>query len=305
MGDYAMNIEEVRLAPADVRRLLSAASPDSALLYIYLKSGNQPENARQELGMTESRYSCATHTLRQLGLWEEKKQLACVPGERPAYTEQNVMDALHNEPSFRSLYGEVQRRLGRALTTEELKILLGFVRYLGLPEDVVCVLVSYCQDRARSRGSLRNPSLRTIEKEAYAWAEAGIDTMEAAASFIHSQNVYRSRLAGLMRLLQIHGRALTPGEEKYARQWLEMGLQEDAIALAYERTCMNTGSLNWAYMHKILVRWQEAGFRTAEDVKQNDRKPDKTTGSRNLDSDEQAAIERLLQEDETWLTVQK
>ncbi len=292
-----MKIEEVYLAAADTRRLLSAASPDGTLLYIYIKSGNPLQDAAKELGMSQSRVDCAMATLRQLGLWEEKRQTPFVPGERPAYTEQNVMDALHNEPSFRSLYGEVQRRLGRSLTTEELKILLGLVRYLGLPEDVICVLVSYCQDRARQRGSLRNPALRTIEKEAYAWAEAGIDTMEAAAGFIHSQNVYRSRLAGLMRILQIHGRSLTPGEEKYARQWLEMGLQEDAIALAYERTCMNTGSLNWAYMHKILTRWQEAGFHTAEDVKLGDRKPDKNTGSRSLDSDEQAAIARLLQED--------
>ncbi len=292
-----MNCEEVRLAPADVRRLLSAASGDGALLYIYLKSGNPLQDVARELGLPEARLNCAMATLRQLGLWEEKKEVAFVPGERPAYTEQNVMDALHNEPSFRSLYGEVQRRLGRALTTEELKMLLGFVRYLGLPEDVICVLVSYCQDRARSRGSLRNPSLRTIEKEAYAWAEAGIDTMEAAAGFIHSQNVYRSRLAGLMRILQIYGRSLTPGEEKYAKQWLDMGMQEDAIALAYEKTCMNTGGLNWAYMHKILTRWQEAGYHTAEDVKNNDRKPEKTSGSRTLDSDEQAAIQRLLQED--------
>ncbi len=292
-----MNIQEVHLAPSDVRRLLSAASPDSAILYIYLKSGNALRDAPKELGMTDSRCSTAMAILRQLGLWEEKRQVPFVPGERPAYTEQNVMDALHNEPSFRSLYGEVQRRLGRGLTTEELKILLGLVRYLGLPEDVICVLVSYCQDRARQRGSLRNPALRTIEKEAYAWAEAGIDTMETAAAFIHSQNVYRSRLAGLLRILQIHGRALTPGEEKYAKQWLEMGMQDDAIALAYERTCMNTGGLNWAYMHKILTRWQEAGFRTAEDVKNNDRKPEKNTGSRSLDSDEQAAIQRLLQED--------
>ncbi len=292
-----MQFDEVKLSPADSRLLLSAASGDGVLLYIYLKCGNPLAEAAKELGMAQSRVDCALATLRQLGLWEEKRQTPFVPGERPAYTEQNVMDALHDEPSFRCLYGEVQRRLGRSLTTEELKILLGLVRYLGLPEDVICVLVSYCQDRARQRGSLRNPALRTIEKEAYAWAEAGIDTMEAAAGFIHSQNVYHSRLAGLMRILQIQGRNLTPGEEKYAKQWLDMGLQDDAIALAYEKTCMNTGSLNWAYMHKILTRWQKAGYRTAEDVKNYDRKPDRNTGTRNLDSDEQAAIARLLQED--------
>ena len=89
---------------------------------------------------------------------------------------------------FRSLYGEVQRLLGRNLNTEELKILLGFVRYLGLPGDVISLLVCYCKERARKRGSLRNPSLRTVEKEAYQWAEQGIDTLEAASAYIQTQN---------------------------------------------------------------------------------------------------------------------
>ncbi len=292
-----MNTGAIQIDSADVRKLLSAASGDGALLYIYLKSGNLPEKAMQELGMNEARYSCAISSLRQLGLWEDRPRGAFVPGERPAYTEKDVLQSMQEDSDFRSLYGEVQRRLGRALTTEELKILLSLVRYLGLPEDVVCVLVSFCQERARSRGSLRNPSLRTIEKEAYAWAEQGIDTMEAAAAFIHAQNAYNSRLAGLLRLLQIRNRSLTAGEEKYARQWLDMGLCDELIALAYERTCMNTGGLSWAYMHKILTRWHEAGFQTVEDVKNGDRRPAAAAADRPLDSDEQAAIAKLLQEE--------
>ncbi len=292
-----MNIEAVELKKADVQKLLGAASGDTVLLYLYLQSGNDRTGAIRDLGFSESRFTCALGTLRQLGLCQEESRPAFVAGERPVYTEQDVLLYAQSDAGFRSLYGEVQRRLGRALTTEELKILLGFVRYLGLPEDVVCVLVSYCQERARQRGSLRNPSLRTIEKEAYAWAEAGIDTLEAAAGFIHSQNVYRSRLAGLLRLLQIKNRNLTAGEEKYASQWLDMGMDDGVIAAAYERTCMNTGGLNWAYMHKILTRWQEAGFRTLEDVKNGDRKPGSAqSGGRTMDSDEQAAIARLLQE---------
>ncbi len=292
-----MNIEAVELKKTDVQKLLGAASADAALLYLYLKSGNEQPGAVRDLGLSESRFTCALGTLRQLGLWQEAARPDFAAGERPVYTEQEVAESVATDASFRSLYGEVQRRLGRSLTTEELKILLGFVRYLGLPEDVVCVLVSYCQERARQRGSLRNPSLRTIEKEAYAWAEAGIDTLEAAAGFIHSQNVYRSRMAALLRLLQIKNRNLTPGEEKYAKQWLDMGFDDGVIAAAYERTCMNTGGLNWAYMHKILNRWQEAGFHTLEDVKNGDRKPGSAqAGGRKMDSDEQAAIQRLLQE---------
>ncbi len=293
-----MKHESIALEAADVRKLLSAASGEAALLYIYIKSGNDPRSAGKDLGLSQSQCGCALATLRQLGLWEEKPQPGFVPGERPAYTEQDVQESLRTEPAFRRLYGEVQRRLGRTLTTEELKILLGFVRYLGLPEDVVCVLVTYCQDRARQKGSLRNPSLRTIEKEAYAWAEQGIDTLEEAASFIHRQNQYHSRLAGVLRLLQIRGRSLTAGEEKYVSQWLDMGFEDGAIALAYERTCMNTGGLNWAYMHKILLRWQGAGLLSAEAVKAGDQKPAAGDAcSRGMDSDEQAAIRRMLQEE--------
>jgi len=202
---------------------------------------------------------------------------------------------MDHDKGFRMLYGEVQRLMGRTLNTEELKILLSFERYLGLPAEVVSVLVSYCKDKARQRGSLRNPSLRSIEKEAYFWAEQGIDSLEEAAAFIHSQNAKNSRMAHLKGLLQIRGRALTQAEERYAAGWLEMGFDDEAITMAYERTCLNTGGLNWPYMNKILTRWHSAGWKKGEEVRAGDRKPTEKVGPRQLDEDEQAAIAKLLQ----------
>ena len=246
--------------------------------------------------MTESRRSCAVATLRQLGLWPEDRKSPVLAGERPQYTEKDVLDAMNQDGSFRLLYGEVQRLLGRTLNTEELKILLGFVRYLGLPTEVVSVLVCYCKDRARQRGSLRNPSLRTIEKEAYAWAEQGIDTLEEAAAYIQTQNLRQSRMARLMSLLQIRGRSLTPAEERYAQSWLDMEFDEEAITMAYERTCLNTGGLKWPYMNSILTRWHQAGLHTGEQIRAGDKKPAPRQGERQLDADEQAAIARMMQE---------
>lgn len=292
-----MLCEELRLPQGDVRKLLSAASPDAALLYLYLKSGNRPETAEGDLHLSASRLNCAGATLRQLGLVEDSQPCRIAPGERPNYSERDVVEAMDGDSTFRSLYGEVQRQLGRSLNTEELKILLGFVRYLGLPEDVISVLVCYCRDRARQRGSLRNPSLRTIEKEAYAWAERGIDTVEEAAAFIQAQNVRSSRLHHLMELLQIRGRNLTAAEERYAQSWLDMGLEDEVISMAYERTCLNTGGLNWAYMNKILQRWKEQGLGTAEAVRTRDRKPSVPMGaSGQLGEAELEAIQRVLRE---------
>ena len=207
-----------------------------------------------------------------------------------------MLEAGDLDGSFRSLCGEVQRLMGRSLNTEELKILLGFVRYLGLPADVISVLICYCKDRARQRGSLRSPSLRTIEKEAYAWAEQGIDTMEEAAAYIQNQNMKNSRMGKLMAMLQIRGRSLTAAEERYASGWLEMGFDDEAIGMAYERTCLNTGGLSWAYMNKILQRWHEAGLKTAEDVRNRDRKPVPKGASGELGQAELDAIQRILRE---------
>ena len=289
-----MNCTQLNIEKNHIHKLLLAASGDAALLYLYVQSGNDPESARSELKLSDSRYACAAATLRQLGLWQEKKT-DFVVGQRPQYTEQDVLGAMDTDMDFKQLYGEIQRLMGRTLTTEELKILLGFVRYLGLPMDVISVLVCYCKDRARQKGSSRNPSLRSIEKEAYAWAEQGIDTMEEAVAFIQTQNMRRSRLGKLLQILQIRGRNLTAGEEKYALRWLDMGFADEVIALAYERTCLNTGGLSWAYMNKILTRWQEAGLFTLDQVKQGDRKPVPKGASGQLGDAEMEAIQKLLQ----------
>ena len=297
-----MNAQELHISQADLYKLLCTKNPDAALLYLYIHSGNTPNSAEQDLQMSKTRYTCAAATLRQLGLWPEVRNAPVFSGERPQYTEQDVMQAVGGDRSFQTLYGEVQRVLGRTLNTEELKILLGFTRYLGLPPEVISMLVCYCKERSREKGYIRNPSLRSIEKEAYYWAEQGIDTMEEAAAFIQNQNHRRSHLSRLMELLQIRGRTLTPGEERYAQSWLEMGFDEGAIKLAYEKTCLNTGGLSWAYMNKILTRWQEAGLRTLEQVMAGDKKPaaqkrvpQGATG--NPGQAELSAFQKVLQED--------
>lgn len=291
-----MIAQTITLSETDMRKLLGAASPEAALVYLYVQSGNDPANAEQELSLSGARVSCAAATLRQMGLWPEERPIRVAPGERPDYTERDVVQAVDTDNSFRALYGEVQRLLGRALNIEELKILLGFVRYLNMPGEVIQMLICYCKDRARRRGSSRNPSLRTIEKEAYAWAERGIDSIEEASAFIQSQNVRASRLSQLMNALQIRGRNLTPAEERYAQSWLEMGFDNEAISMAYERTCLNTGGLNWAYMNKILQRWHGQGLHTAQAVQTGDKKADPRTERRPLDADEAAAIRKMFQE---------
>lgn len=292
-----MTAEAFTIDESSARKILAAADPDAALLYIFIGSGNAPEGAEEQLHFSASRFSCACATLRQLGLWPEERRSSIIPGERPAYSERDVLSAMDRDLSFRGLYEEIQRILGRSLNTEELKIILGFVRYLGLPTEVIIMLIHFCRERTRLRGSSRNPSLRTIEKEAYIWAENGIDTMEEASAYIRQQNFRRSRLYHLMEILQIKGRNLTQAEEKYAQSWLDMGFEDGVLAAAYERTCLNTGGLNWPYMNKILQRWSQQGLLTMDAVRTGDRKPTVPQGASGALGDaEMEAIQKVLRE---------
>lgn len=291
-----MNVTEVRIPREDTQKLLAIGSGDAAILYLYIHCGNDPAEAGRMLGMPEGRLNCASATLRQMGLWPEVHRSMIPAGERPNYTEEDVLSAMDTDNSFRMLYGEVQRLLGKTLNTEELKILLGFTRYLGMTTDVIAVLVNYCIDRNRQRGSNRMPSLRSIEKEAYAWADRGIETLEDASAYIHTQNVHNERMDHIKHLLQIRGRHLTQAEERYAEQWSNMGFDDAAITLAYERTCINTGGLKWPYMNSILKNWHEAGLHNGEVIASADHKPVQRTERRELDADEQAAIARMMQE---------
>lgn len=292
-----MTAEAVNIDSSSVRKLLGAANPDAALLYIFVSSGNPPEGAEQALRIGGSRLSVAAATLRQLGLWPEERRSVIQPGERPSYSEADVAEAIEKDRDFCSLYQEIQRMLGRNLNTEELKIILGFTRYLGLNGDVIQLLVTFCCGRARQRGANRRPSLRSIEKEAYLWAENGIDTVEEASAYIQNQNFRNSRIHRLMEILQIRGRFLTQAEEKYAQSWLDMGFEDSVIEMAYERTCLNTGGLNWAYMNKILQRWSQEGLNTREAVlRRGDTKQPPKGASGQLGQAELEAIQRVLRE---------
>ena len=99
-----------------------------------------------------------------------------------------------------------------------------------------------------------------------------------------------------MDILQIHGRYLTQAEERYASAWMEVGFEDGVIAMAYERTCLNTGGLNWAYMNKILQRWAKSGLTTVDAVNHGDTKAPPKGASGQLGEAEMEAIQRVLRE---------
>lgn len=277
--------ESVVLSGPVVRRLIANGNGDAALLYIAVlknKGVMDDEKARNELKWTQDRFQRALNSLFFQGLVNlpDKKNTPPVPipepfrraeDQRPEYTRADMARALEGQ-EFANLTDAVEHKLGKKLTTPDLAILLGLYDQLGLPSDVIYLLVSFCAERIAQRyGKGRQPTMRQIEKEGYVWARLNLMDQESAAVYIRKYHQNQEALPRIMRLLRLEDRKPSPSEEKYLLAWIDMGFEDKAIELAYDKTVLKCKELKWNYMNKILTSWHEKGLHTMEQIEAGDR----------------------------------
>ena len=260
-------------------KLIAAHDGDTALLWLWLcRSGvYNGDRAAEELCRTLGEMDRAYEKLCRMGLYPitpDRKETPPTPAEElPQYTVNDVLRRSSEDGSFKAVLQEAERVLGRSLSSPDMKILFGIYDYLALPTEVIFVLLNYCTELYRQKyGPGRLPSMRSIEKEAYSWANNEILTLEQAEEFIEESRSRRSRAEEIKAALGIRGRELTPTERKYVFSWLDMGFSVDALSVAYDRTVTNTGSLKWNYMNKIVSSWHQKGIHTVQEIEEKDRR---------------------------------
>ena len=267
--------ESVTVSAQALRRLLEKGDGDAALLYLALLRHHgtiQPRALAGELRWERPRIEAAEEALRQMGLIAPAEQPPAPAEESPAYQRSDILERLESGGEVRSLVAEVERKLGKKLTVPDIGILLGLQDYLGLPGDVIYLLVCHCAERIQRRyGPGRRPAMRQIEKEGYAWARKGIDSQRAAAAYLKQYAQRQETIPLYMRALGLGERAPSPSEEKYLTAWQEMGFAPEAVALAADKTILKCHELKWPYCNGILKRWHEAGLHTPEEIQSGDR----------------------------------
>lgn len=266
-----------------VTKLLGAASGDAALLYIYILSRGghfDPSDAAAVIHRSETQVDAAMAVLTRLGLVAGEAPTAGKgtplqrPQEPPVMTAEEMDQIISSDKDFRGLVKAVQEDLGTQLSSEGLRTLINIYSYLRLPADVIMALVTYCRAEYKRRyGEGRVPSMRWIEREAYVWEREGIFSWEAAEDYVTRQSALKAGERELGKVLNIYGRALTATERKYINAWTGMGFHADAVAMAYDRTVLNTGRLTWRYMDSILQSWHSRGLHTPDEIVSGDPAP--------------------------------
>lgn len=299
------------ISSAIADKLISAHDGDVALLYIYMvrRGGHDLDAAARDLCRTMSEISAAAEKLQRMGLMPDgaapakaaaKEEKLPPPDEIPQYRSEDIVRRCKENGEFAVVVAEAQTALTHTLSSVEMKTLFGIYDYLALPPEVIMMLINYCVARCREQSTPdhpRRPSMRNIEKEAYNWVHQEILTLDQAEEYIRRQRERRDALGRAKAALGIHGRELTPTETKYLSAWLDMGFDEDALAIGYDRTITNTGALKWSYMNKIMQSWHEKGLHSAEEIESGDprRRPQQSAAQgKAIDMDElQSVLEKI------------
>lgn len=282
MAGYILREDQpnIVLPAQQADRLIGRGDGDAALLYLCLLRADRGVTAQElqrKLKWSQLRLHAAETALQELGLIDRPpEQKPPEPAqERPVYTADDLTDLLTGDAGFRMLVPQTEEKLGKRLKTADLQILAGLYDDLGLPADVIYLLVCHCVTRSEERyGPGRRPTLRQIEKEGYHWAQRGLFDQESASQYLRDWNVRRSAMSRYMQVLGLGDCRPVESEERYIADWMDKGFPPETVALAYDKTVFYKKELNWRYLNGILRRWHENGWHTEEEVRQSDsRKP--------------------------------
>lgn len=180
---------------------------------------------------------------------------------RPSYTASEIDAAASMNKNIDFMFKQAEKTLGRLLSTNDLELLYSFVDWLGLPVEVVTMLLNYA-------AKLGKTDKRYLETLAIDWAEREINTVDAVESFVKEMEEIHSNEHQIRSLLGIYDRALTQTEKKYIKLWTEKKIPPELVEEAYDRTVNATGKLSFAYMNKILLSWAESGLTKKEQIKE-------------------------------------
>lgn len=258
-------------------KLISAHDGDVALLWLWLcrEGSYDGDRAAADLCRTLGEMDTAYEKLCRMGADKPSasRPLVMPADELPQYTVNDVLKRSERDGAFKAILAEAERLLGRSLSSPDLKTLFGIYDHLALPPEVILLLLNYCVELFREKyGPGRLPSMRSIEKEAYSWVNNEILTIEQAEEYVADRKNRHSLAERIKAALGIRGRELTATERKYVYSWIEMGYDDTVLAVAYDRTVTNTGSLKWSYMNKIVTSWDQKGIRSLRDIEEKDRR---------------------------------
>jgi DnaD/phage-associated family protein len=215
--------------------------------------------------------------------------------ELPQYTSAELNALLQKHNNVVGLIDECQNVLGKIFTAADIKVLMGFVDYLGLDNDYILVLMHYA-----ARNDMK--SLRYIEKIAVSCIDDGFTDAKVLQQALYAREEKAQIETKIKNIFGLRSRKLTSKEQKQVDAWVRTyNYDLDVIEKAYEITVSATNKPSVHYANAILEKWFAEGIKNIEDVNAllAAREQEKVTEGSSFDVDDffAAALKRSYSEE--------
>ncbi|MCI8331628.1 MAG: DnaD domain protein [Clostridiales bacterium] len=187
------------------------------------------------------------------------KEQAVMPVSLPEYTSEQMAQLIDRTPSYKVIIDETQKICGRIFNPTEISRVLGLADYLKLDFEHILMLFAYCKKRGKT-------SVAYIVKTAYSLYNQGIDTRAAMEQYVKEAEAFDSFSGKIRSVFGIGERAFTAKEKEIIAGWIQNDISEELMRKAYEITVDNIGKTSFAYTNKVLLNWQQSGYKTLADV---------------------------------------
>jgi DnaD/phage-associated family protein len=230
----------------------------------------------------------------------EKNELSIVPKrakltELPQYTSAELNSLLKKHNNIVGLIDECQNVLGKIFTAADIKVLMGFVDYLGLDNDYILVLMHFA-----ARNDMK--SLRYIEKIAISCIDDGFTDAKVLQEALYAREEKAQIENKIKNIFGLGSRKLTSKEQKQVNAWVTTyNYDISVIEKAYEITVTATNKPSIHYANAILEKWFAEGVKNIEDAENliAAREQEKATEGSSFDVDDffAAALKRSYSEE--------
>ena len=301
--------EILSMSAQAARLLVESGDGDGALLYLaLLECGGDAGKAAARLRWQDDRLRPAWERLAALGLAQPRADTPSPPPRQddrlPEYSRGEIAAAMEREPEFQGLCREMEGMLGRVFTDNDLRCLYTIYDHLGLPPEVIVHLTGWVIDRERRQKNnpAACPRMPQVQREAFRWKRLGLDTWERAEDYLRRQETVDAREWEILQAVGVtERRPAVEKEREYIAAWVGMGVSDELIRMAYERTVYQKKAMSWPYMNKILQSWHGAGYKTPQQVEAGDKPPKQQAPSAKVQPRDFQPSQDRIRKNNDWL----
>lgn len=172
--------------------------------------------------------------------------------------EKPEQDNVFGNPAVKSMLKDIEKIMGRTLSSSEILQLMDWVNTYGATPELVFTAVKYSVDKGKT-------SFRYIESVVKGWTEEGLQTTDQISERLQEMDEKYYRYKRVLKALGFN-RPATETEMHLMDRWFDqMGYSMDRVLEACSKTA-GIPNPNFNYVNKVLENWRNEAETKGVDV---------------------------------------